>query len=261
MKTLLKILAALLLLAVVAGGAAIYFTRGAASTADAFFEAVRAERMGDAQRYLSEGFRAATDADALARYLDASQMHRVTATRWHSRSVSGGQARLEGTLTTESGGSVPIAIDLVKEQGAWKIHHISRGPAGLHAEPAVPDAPSTEAALALIQTTTRDFVTSLEAGDMTHFHGAISRLWRSQYSVADLEEAYRVFLDLRVDYGELNRLVPQLDAAPAVDGRGVLTLAGHFPTEPNRARFEYSYVREDGQWKPLGLHMRIGSGD
>lgn len=258
MKTVLKILAVLVLLAIVAIGAALHFTRGIVDTADAFFQAVREGRTADATSQLSEGFRAATDAQALMRFLDDSQIRRVESANWHSRSVSGGEGRLEGSLTTEGGGRVPIVIDLVKERGAWKIHRIERAAAGLAERPVRPELPATEEAQALAQQTTRDFVTSLANGSMAHFHASVSRLWQSQYSVAELDQAYRVFLDLDADLGVLNSLEPQFASTPDLDDDGVLSLEGHYATEPSRVRFSYRYVVEGSTWKPLGLDMKIG---
>lgn len=258
MKTVLKILAVLVLLAIVAIGAALHFTRGIVDTTEAFFAAVREGRTDDATTQLSEGFRAATDDQALMRFLDDSQIRRVESATWHSRSISGGQGRLEGALTTEGGGSVPIVIDLVKESGAWKIHRIERAAAGLVEPPMRPEPPAADEARALVRQTTQDFVTSLANGSMAHFHARISRLWQSQYSVAELDQAYRVFLDLDADLGVLDSLEPQIEPALELDQDGVLTLAGHYVTEPSRVRFSYRYVVEGSVWKPLGLDMRIG---
>ncbi|HVS04102.1 MAG TPA: hypothetical protein VMT16_15155 [Thermoanaerobaculia bacterium] len=50
-----------------------------------------------------------------------SLFFQVAETTFGSRSVSGGSAQLAGTVTLQSGTTVPASFHLVKENGAWKL--------------------------------------------------------------------------------------------------------------------------------------------
>lgn len=52
---------------------------------------------------------------------DNSIFFQVADTTFGSRSVSGSGAELSGTVTLESGTTVPASFHLVKENGAWKL--------------------------------------------------------------------------------------------------------------------------------------------
>lgn len=54
----------------------------------------------------------------------------VTGLSFSSRSYSGDQGQVEGTLELDGGGKLPISVRLVKENGTWKIlsYHVTASP-------------------------------------------------------------------------------------------------------------------------------------
>lgn len=256
MKKILIALALLGTLALAAVSIALFLTRGLAEPADAFFAAARDGRNDEAWSLLSQGFRDGTDPTALERFLDQQQMRRVQHAEWNRRAVENGQGRLEGTLVTESGGRIPVAIDLVEEAGGWRIHRIELSAGGL-ADDRRLEPPDTDTAVALVRATTDRFFGALAEGSMAQFHAAASSLWRAQHSVADLDAGYRAFLDLDVDFDPLRRIDPVLEGLPEIDGDGVLHLNAHLPSELGLFRFGLRYVLENGRWMPLGLNVRV----
>ncbi|GAB4178254.1 MAG: hypothetical protein Kow0020_14300 [Wenzhouxiangellaceae bacterium] len=256
MKKTLLILGILGAVAAMAVTAALLMTRGLVDQADRFLAEVRQGHPEQAWSYLSEGFRANTDRDALAHFLD-QQMRGATTAEWHTRRVHNGQGRLEGALVTSGEARIPIAIDFVRENGTWKIHRIERTPAGLREQGPTLTVPDVAEAQSLVAQTTDAFFRSLAEGDMRRFHDHISGLWQAQFSVAELDEGYRAFLDLDFDYASLVGKPPTLEGNPQLDADSVLELNAHLPSEIGLFRFGIRYVLENGQWKPLGLNVRI----
>lgn len=256
MKIVLAVIGTLVLLVVLAIGGAFLFTSGITQVADDFFAALRRGDDSAARALLSREFLASTPEHRLQAFL-AGDLRRVDSTHWSSRKVDNGLGRLEGDLGTEGGGRLPVVLTLVKEEAGWRIQHIERKAAAGLAGPS-PTVPDEAAQVALVRAAMADFVTSLNAGEMSHFHASVSQLFRSQFSVDQLNDAYRAFLDYGADWSELDALTPRIEPAPSIDGDGVLVLAGSYPTQPNTARFEIKYVQEAGQWKVIGLNLNIG---
>lgn len=266
MKTFLKILAGLAALVVLALAAVFHFTAGMADAADGFFRATRDRDLATAQSYLSEGFRAATPEAALQEFLATSALDGYADATWSRREVSGGTGELEGTVTTASGGSIPVKLVMVKEGDAWKIHGITKTPGGVQtagdpvastpvaiAEPAraLPDA---AAQAALLQQTVRDFGESIAARDMSHFRSTTTPLWQEQMTVEQFEAAYGSIYDAGFDFIAAAALEPEIEPARAAGEHGEIEVNGRFPTQPKLV-VQAKYVPGEGGWKPYALKV------
>ncbi|MDQ8022332.1 MAG: hypothetical protein REI94_10865 [Moraxellaceae bacterium] len=259
MKPWMKISLIVTGIASLAAGAGLYFTAGLATTADEFFAAARRQDMPQARALLAHELRSKLDDDSLRALLRAQDMADVADTGWSSRAVEGSRGELVGTLESARGHSIPVRITLVKEESQWRIQHIGRDPAGIGATAAAPQAPlpGERASEEMVKLAIHEFTVSTSERSMARFHRNISRTWQGQYSVAQLDEAYRPLFEAG-DLTVLNHHQPQI-GAPRVDERGVLVLAGHYGLAKNRVDFEQRYVMEDGQWKLLAFALDITS--
>jgi hypothetical protein len=119
MKTFLKVLVGLAVLIsvviAVLAGIGFYATSGMTDTANEFFRAVKQQDMTKAHGYLAAEFKASTDEAALKTFLSQSAILNFKETSWSGRSLSDGRGDLRGSITTETGGYVPIRVVLVKE--------------------------------------------------------------------------------------------------------------------------------------------------
>jgi hypothetical protein len=75
--------------------------------------------------------RKVTNADELAAYIKANRFDQVADTSWSSRSFENNVGSVEGTLTLDDGGVVPVTMELVKEGEEWKVSYIELGKAGV----------------------------------------------------------------------------------------------------------------------------------
>lgn len=71
---------------------------------------------------------------------------------------------------------------------------------------------------------------------------------------------FREFIDKRIDIAGIRDCEPQI-APPAVNEKNGLTLAGHYPTQPSRVRFELEYAWEGGGWKLTSITVNVGKKD
>lgn len=267
MKTFLKILGGLALLVVLGIVAVGYFTRGMTDTADAFFTAVGAKDWPAAQAQLSQGFRKDTTDAELQAFLADSGLDTYAESSWTNRSVSGGRGELEGTVTNASGAVVPVKLVFVKESDAWKLHYLSRSDVGAResdadggtetASSAAPSLPGPEEQAALVKQAFADFARSVDAKDMSHFHGTIAKVWQDQYSVEKLDETYAPIFALERDitFASVAELEPSIEPATALDGNGAFEVTAVYPTSPSVVTVVASFIPENGEWKAYGLNF------
>lgn len=258
MKTVLKVLAGLVLVVALGLVAVFYFTAGLARTADDFFAAARAHDMKAAYTHLSKSLQHTTSEAELRTYLHKHGLDAVVATDWSSRSIQSGRGSLKGTVRTKDGGRIPVSLQLVKDDDGWKIHSLVDQPARLGAQPKAPVMPSRQEITSLVSGTVQLFAQSVADKNMQAFHGGIAELWRKQTSVAQLNQAFAPFFGTGTRPELFAQLKPVFTADPVIKANGLLEVTGYYPTKGKRFYFQHRYVQEAGKWKLSGLHESVG---
>lgn len=92
---------------------------------------------------------------------------------------------------------------------------------------------------------------------MLAFHDHIAGIWQQQFSVDDLDQAYKAFCDANIDLTVLDDLTPQFTISSELDQNGILLIAGLYPTRPSQLDFEQKYVCEGLSWKLVGFSANI----
>jgi hypothetical protein len=251
-----KILLGVVSVFILAIAAVFYFTAGMTDTADAFLVAVKDNDLQKARSLLAEDFKASTDEKALKDFLSRSAITKFKESSWSNRQVSGGRGELTGSITTDSGGVVPLKLTFVKENGVWKIYALHKPTAGLQVETSSLHAPSKADGILLVKRSIHDFVISVEKKNMEHFYGTISRLWQKELTTAKLNDAFKSVMDSGLNWSVLDRFEPILTDDGKVNENGMLVLAGYYPTKPNQVHFQQKYVYEGVSWKLVGFNIR-----
>ncbi len=248
---------------------ALFATSGLRSTADEFFGAVKHQDIAKARGYLSEEFMASTDDATLKAFLEKSALLNFKEASWSESNISNGRGELNGLITTETGGHIPIKLMFVKEHDSWKIYALQKPTAGLQSsEPSEPPAsmtakqpastiPGTADQINLSRQAMHDFALSVKSKNMEHFRSTISRLWQSQFTTQQLNEAYGKIISANLDLTVVDPLQPVLDGDAKIDDKGILTIKGHYPTHPSTLNFENSFIFEESAWKLIGLNIQI----
>lgn len=235
------------------------FTSGMTKTADEFFAAARNGNVQQAYQYTSADFQASTSSEELAAFLKANALDKVTDTSWSSRAVNGRSGKLEGSLTTATGGIIPIKVDLTKGADGWKILAIRKPAAGLQSGDMKQQLPSEQQQVALVRQSIGEFTDAVAAGSMEKFHKHIAAMWARQASVEDLDRTFGSVYATGSKFQVLQTMAPVFDEPASISDQGVLTLTGHYSTAPDRMHFVLKYIFEGTGWKLFGLSVETES--
>ena len=118
--------------------------------------------------------------------------------------------------------------------------------------------PSERALEALVKTTLLTFNDANVTGNYEVFHAKLSKPFREQFSVERLARRFQEFSKKHVDFDIIAALKPSYDPAPKVADDGKLLVKGHFPTEPLQVYFNLEFIPSDGEWKLIGINVKVG---
>jgi hypothetical protein len=114
---------------------------------------------------------------------------------------------------------------------------------------------SLEQALYLIRSSLLALNDANRTGNYTVLRDLAAPDFQARNTAADLAQ---VFVDLRrrnFDLFSVALAAPQLTAAPALDGSGMLRLTGFFPTRPQQINFDLLFQNVGGQWRLFGISV------
>ena len=257
MKTFLKILLGIVGAIVIAISAVFFFTSDMVVTADEFFVAVKNKDMDKALAFLSEDFKSGTSKDALQKYLENNSINNFKDASWESRSINNGRGNLVGSITTESGGVVPISLSFVKGDNGWKIYSIQKPSPGIQEDSTQDQMPLEQEMVRLVADSMHVFAESVNEKSMVKFHSHVSNMWQQQITPNKFDEVFAAFYDAGVNLTVLDNYSPQFSGKPNIDENGVLVIAGLYPTKPNQVHFEHQYIYEGLGWKLMGFSTNI----
>jgi hypothetical protein len=264
-----KFLIGLVIVLVVIGAiiiAVLTLTRGLPRSADEFFTLIRDGKARDAYLSASREFQASASEGEFANFLKNSGMADFKSASWSSRSVTNNIGELEGSLKTRAGGVIPIKIKLIKEDGRWKIHAIEKARAGLVETEAEKKAPKTsvkETAMpaegdlkTMANSSLLLMARAIKAKDFSEFYNSTAKVWQSQTTPDALQESFQEYIENNVDMTFVGGLSPEFQEKPLIDENGVLVLQGAYPQAPFPLNFIVKYVRQDAEWKLVGIHIK-----
>ncbi len=121
MKTLATVALTIVGMFIAVFALTMWSTSPLAKTAGAFFDAWNSGQPQHSYGYLSQGFTQTISAEKLHKFMSDHRLNRGVDPSWSRRSIVNNTGTLTGELTRADGSISPISINLVKEQGAWKI--------------------------------------------------------------------------------------------------------------------------------------------
>ena len=117
--------------------------------------------------------------------------------------------------------------------------------------------PSERGLEALVKATLLTFNDANVTGNYEVFHAKLSKPFREQFPVDRLARRFQEFNKKHIDFDVIAALKPAYDPPPKVDEEGRLLVKGHFPTEPLRINFDLAFIPSDGEWKLIGINVKI----
>jgi len=235
-----------------------WLTRGAVASADHFLALLGQNQVAAAYQESSATLRGQQTQASFAQSVRGLGLTDYASAFWSNREVKSYRAHLEGTVTTHAGGKIPLTMELVKEDGAWKAIYLSAPRAGVAAEPSGKPMPTDEQSQALIRETLLAFNQAVAAKSFAGFHEQISRTWQEQITPQKMAEIFVDFIEKQIDVSSIKDVEPILTEPPAIDSNGILILQGYYPTHPARVNFRLKYLYEHPKWKLFGIQVNVG---
>ncbi|MDC7221332.1 MAG: hypothetical protein PQJ59_15455 [Spirochaetales bacterium] len=227
---------------------------------DSFFAAAQEGNWEEATSHLSEDFKASTETSELEDYLSKEGFLDFKEGQWPSRSASGGQKALSGSITTHSGRVIPLTINFIKEGNDWKIYSLEKPSSGLTEttdETQSHPLPSGAEQMELVREAMHQFALAVNDQSMAQFHSYISHVWQQQFTIEDLDNSYGSLYNIGLDLTVIDNMEPLITTVPTITEEGVLVLTGHFPSQPNKVYFTQKFFYEGIGWKLLGFNISI----
>jgi hypothetical protein len=265
-----------------------YATSGMTDAAEGFFKEVQAHNYDKAYAMLSEDFRRSTSEQEMIAFLKQNGLDTFQSASWGNRSFEGKRGQLEGSITTASGGAVPLKISFVEAaDGTWQIYSIVKPAAGTkvitddkttsatQTQSEQKSAATTQNILSdtkagnnsspaanqpyidLVRGTIRDFAVSINQKSMAQLRNNSAKLFRDQVGLETFDQAFATYMKLGVDFTALDAMQPHFTSEPRIDENGGLHLEGYYETKPKRFYFSLIYTQEEGQWKLVDIHVDI----
>jgi len=233
-------------------------TGGAVDAAGKFLAQIGDGKIAEAYQSTSAPFR---DQQSLAQFTSVAQklgLSHFKSASWSNRSIEGSQASLEGTAKTAEGGSVPLTIKLLKENGTWRVLSISTPQAGASITSGQGEIPGDAELKQMVTASILDLDQAVQDQDFTKFRAKTASVWQQQATAEQLQKNFQSFIDKEVHLGGVKDVTPELDSPPAVDSNHVLVVAGHYATHPSQVKFKLKYLKEGQEWKLVGIDVNVG---
>jgi len=224
MKKVLIALLIIVVLIIIALAAVLYMTSGIADTADNFFSEIQKGNIETAYNlFLFELFRQNTSLEDFTAFLEQSALKNFADAEWSSRSISGDEGELAGSVRTSDGGTVPVEISLVKEAAGWKIISINKPAAGLLDDSGAGVVPPDDRLKKIASDAVFQLGVAINKSDFSDFHKSLSALFKSQTSPEAHQDAFQSFIDQGIDLTLLKEIEPVFSESPRLDDEGSLS--------------------------------------
>jgi hypothetical protein len=114
---------------------------------------------------------------------------------------------------------------------------------------------SLDQALYLIRSTLLTLNDANRSGNYTVLRDLAAPDFQAKNTAADLSQSFSDLRRRRFDLYNAAVEAPQLTTVPALDDKGMLYLAGFFPTRPLEIKFDLIFQNVGGQWRLFGISI------
>ena len=254
-----KFLLGLLVIGLGIFGAYYYVTLSMVNVADSFFESVKAKNMAQAEQYLSKEFKENTSTAQLIQYLSVYKLNNYKKLNWgYKRTIDlnisnfGKSGALEGTIVNEDNVSSTLKMQFKQESGVWKIFALEK----VLSKEEIEKQKLIQAYTTLARVSIYTLGKAIQENNMTILYNNIAKKWQKETSVKELEKAYGVLIEKKVNLLPLNKVSPILTKVN-IEKNGLLVVAGYYPLGKTNLYFATNYIIENKIWKLVGLAIEF----
>ncbi len=255
-------------------------TGDSAAEAEGFLNLMLQGETSQAYSSTAAQFRAEQDQETFEKTLDRMGLRNYVLESWRNRRLErGDEVEYRGTLqqlgSYDDPLELPFKVGLVQEGGEWKVRYFtgpgrvfrfdgdvnfasmtSSGiPRGSIVGPGAwfSQVPDEEELLGMTRQTLLAFDQAVKDGDFAEFYEKMSRAFKVEIHVKDLQATYQSFIDGQVDLSSVANVEPQWDQPPSIersrDFGDVIKVSGFFPIEPATVPFMLRFHYEYPEWR------------
>jgi hypothetical protein len=250
-KKLFLILGGIVVVIAAIVGIAFYATSGISRTADQFFAKAHDGNMAAVYAMTSAELRNTANADELAAFIKENRFDKVAKTSWSNRSVENNLGTLDGSVTLDDGGVIPLRMQLVSEGGEWKVSLIKLAEAGVKGGSSA-DVPSDSEVANLVKFHTGVFLDGVKQNDVSYF----KQFWVDNVSEDELKNLVATMRQAPDAVDALRDVKPVVEQARALDNGG-FQADGYFESPRWRYDYTYQFVRPAGDWELLSFEYKL----
>ena len=252
------------------------------SAANAFFASVEKGNAQAAYDSAAFGFQAAQTYDAFASNAHELGLIGGLPPTWTGKQINTNDAKLEGTVVSQLGATVPLSVTLTRDGGVWKLFalHDTDPQAGasenrftlvgkgtgfndVYHQP----MPSPGELSDLVHSTLTKFNAAITTGTFDDFYTGISKQWKDGQRMSGgaaagvtekmLHDHFAGFMDQKINIsGALNGEVHYV-RTPIINQDGLLDMDGYIDTPQFRVNFQLEYAYELPRWRLFGINLSL----
>ena len=257
--------AALGIIAAIASCTGVHFLYVFVSTADStdladrYLTALGEDRVSEAYRLTSTTFREEQGPEAFADVMDIVSMAGHELMSWENRTLDHNRFNIyTGTLTTESGRTLPFVMEVVQEDSEWRVQTLT-GPGRQGVGPGAwfRQVPKEATLKRIAREMMLDFDQAVRDRDLRRFYDT---MWtaRTEISYWKFEATYQEFLDDDVDLSGVQGVEPEFVDPPKLDRTSsgtLLVVNGRFGTEGGQVPFTFRYKYAHPIWRLFNINV------
>jgi hypothetical protein len=233
-------------------------TQPVVDESEKFLALLGQEKIAEAYASTADGFRTQQDELSFTEAVRQLGLTDYASVSWRNRQIENDEGAAEGIVTTKSDHTKPVSIRLVRGGGKWSVVGLRYGGVELTTIKAPSPAPPKEELERMVAEALLGFNQAVHARDFTAFYSQLSDVWKKETTPQRLQTSFQEFLDKNIDIGPIKDVKLQLASPAAVNDRGKLIVAGHYPTQPSQVRFKLEYANERSCWKLTGIAVSVG---
>ncbi|HVK15778.1 MAG TPA: hypothetical protein VM533_02455 [Fimbriiglobus sp.] len=241
-------------------GGTFALTRPVVDASEQFLDLLGQGRVAEAYASAADGLRSQHDEALFSGAVRQLGLTDYTSVSWHSRQIENQEGIAEGTVTTRSGDTRSVSVRLVRERDRWAVVGVRYGGVELASVQSPPPVPSEAESERMAAETLLGFNRAVRDQDFTALYSTLSEVWKKETTPKQLQATFQEFLDKEIDIAPIKDVKPRLAPPPAVNDKGVLVIAGRYPTQSPQVGFELKYARERGGWKLMAISVSVGEG-
>ncbi len=234
-------------------------TADSADLVDRYLTALGEGRASEAYRLTSTTFREEQGPEAFADVMDGVSMTGHELVPWQDRTLDRNRFNTyTGTLATGAGRALPFIMEVVEEDGEWRVRTLT-GPGRHDVGPGAwfRQVPKDATLKRIASETMLAFDEAVRDGDLLRFY---ETMWTARTAISfwKFEATFQGFLDDDVDLSGTQGVEPEFVDPPKLDRTSegtLLVVNGRFDAEGSQVPFTFRYKYEHPTWRLFNINV------